>query len=188
MLSYAELTGQKNIDILLKLERMKVKTVKRSQVTTVSKIQGTAQTACWADFCRPGSSCSGDTSLFALACRSAAGRRQTCARWVPACSCWSPRAPGSRGSPLKQQCRRIKNKNIYYGKPSHTSHPLQMSVATLYLVKDVELPQGEVDFGTATREQLNELHLIWEHFGLLPDLQSRIIAAHQHLLRFNWTD
>lgn len=89
--------------ILLKLERMKVKTVERSQVTTISKIQGTALTAYWANFCRPGSSCSEDTSLFALVCRSAAGRRRTCARWVLACSCWSPLAPGSRGSPSKQQ-------------------------------------------------------------------------------------
>lgn len=99
----------KKIDILFKLERMTVKTVERSQVTTVSKIQGTALTACWANFCRPGSSCSGDTSLFALVCRSAAGRRRKCARWVPACSCWSSHAPGSRGSPLKWQCRRKKN-------------------------------------------------------------------------------
>lgn len=105
--------------ILFKLKRMKVKTVERSQVTTVSKIQGTVLTACWADFCRPGSSCSEDMSLFALVCRSAAGRRRTCARLVPACSCWSPRGPGSRGSPWKRQRRRKKkqrkkSENIYF--------------------------------------------------------------------------
>lgn len=48
--------------------------------------------------------------------------------------------------------------------------------------------QGEVDFGTATREILNELCLNWEHFGLLPDLQRHIIAARQHLLQFHWRD
>lgn len=72
------------------------------------KIQGTALTECWAGFCRLRSSCSGDTSLFALVCRSAAGRHRTCARWVPACSCWSPHALGSQGSPGNQQHRKIR--------------------------------------------------------------------------------
>lgn len=48
-------------------------------------------------------------------------------------------------------------------------------------MSNVKLPQGEVGFGTAretvkTAELLNELHLIWEHLGLLSDLQSHIIA------------
>ena len=63
------------------------------------KIRGTVLRGFWAGFCRPGSSCSAGTSLFALACRSAAERRQTCGWRAPACSCWSPRARGSPGSP-----------------------------------------------------------------------------------------
>lgn len=62
-------------------------------------IQGTAPTECWTGFCRPGSSCSEGMSLFALVCRSAAERRRRCAGWAPACSCWSPHAPGNQGSP-----------------------------------------------------------------------------------------
>lgn len=53
---------------------------------------------------------------------------------------------------------------------------------------NLTLPQGDVDFAAATREQLNGLRLIWEHLGLLSDLRSHIIAGHQRLLQFNWTD
>lgn len=63
-------------------------------------IQGTAPTECWTGFCRLGSSCSEGMSLFALVCRSAAGRHRRCAGWAPACSCWSPHAPGNQGSPV----------------------------------------------------------------------------------------
>lgn len=55
--------------------------------------------------------------------------------------------------------------NICYIKQSHTSQHLQMSIpdekisVQRYKI-NVKLPQGEVDFGTATRELLNELRLI----------------------------
>jgi hypothetical protein len=44
-------------------------------------------------------------SLSASACRSAAGRPQTCGTWAPACSCWSRLehvSPNSPGEVIKQ--------------------------------------------------------------------------------------
>lgn len=63
-------------------------------------IQGTAPKECWTGFCRLRSSCNEGMSLFALVCRSAAGRHRRCAGWAPACSGWWPHAPGNQGSPV----------------------------------------------------------------------------------------